>query len=201
MHNANATSSDLTLIPFLSLQTETRPAAYRGPAPEITFASRTEFHTNFRLARGGEYLALIDPDGQPVSEFTPEYPEQRPDVSYGLIDGGYTWFDMPTPGGANVPGMSDVLEPPTFSVAGAILDEPFSLYLFPETPGSIVRYTLDNSEPSEENGTPYTGPLYIDETTVVRAAAFMEGVGTLGQRDAHVHLPERRDPANAGRTW
>ena len=176
VHDTNATSPDLTLIPFLSLQTEMQPAAYRGTAPEITSAFWTEFHTNFRLSRTGEYLALIDPSGQPVSEFTPEYPEQRPDVSYGLIDGGYTWFDMPTPGGPNVPGMSDVLEPPTFSAAGAILDEPFSLYLFPETPGSIVRYTLDHSEPSEENGTPYTGPLYIDETTVVRAAAFMEGL-------------------------
>ena len=176
VHNANATSSDLTLIPFLSLQTGTRPVAYRGPAPEITFASRTEFHTNFRLSRTGEYLALIDSSGQPVSEFTPAYPEQRPDVSYGLIDGGYTWFDLPTPGGPNVPGMSDVLEPPTFSASGAILEEPFSLYLFPETPGSIVRYTLDHSEPSEENGTPYTEPLYINETTAVRAAAFMEGV-------------------------
>ena len=176
VHNANATSSDLTLIPFLSLQTGTRPAAYRGPAPEIMFASRTEFHTNFRLSRTGEYLALIDSSGQPVSEFTPAYPEQRPDVSYGLIDGGYTWFDLPTPGGPNVPGMSDVLEPPTFSASGAILEEPFSLYLFPETPGSIVRYTLDHSEPSEENGTPYTEPLYINETTAVRAAAFMEGV-------------------------
>ncbi len=175
VHNANATSSDLTLIPFLSLQTETRPTAYRGPAPEITFASRSEFHTNFRLSRGGEYLALVNPSGEVVSGFAPEYPEQRPDVSYGLIDGGYTWFDMPTPGGPNAPGMSDVLEPPTFSAAGAILKEPFSLYLFPETPGSIVRYTLDNSEPSETNGTPYAEPIYVDETTAVRAAAFMEG--------------------------
>ena len=175
VHNANETSSDLTLIPFFSLYTEQEPATDRGPAPEITFASRNEFHTNFRLARGGEYLALANPSGEVVSEFAPEYPAQRPDVSYGLLDGGYTWFDVPTPGRANVPGMSDVLEPPTFSAAGALLEEPFSLYLFPETPGSIVRYTLDNSDPSETNGTPYADPIYIDETTVVRAAAFMEG--------------------------
>ena len=71
--------------------------------------------------------------------------------------------------------MRAIIEPPTFSAAGALLEEPFSLYLFPETPGSIVRYTLDHSEPSETNGTPYTEPIYIDETTAVRAAAFMEG--------------------------
>lgn len=205
VHNENAASSDLTLIPFLSLQTETQPAAYRGPAPEITFASRSEFHTNFRLSRTGEYLALVDPDGQRVSEFAPEYPEQRPDVSYGLIDGGYTWFDMPTPGGPNVPGMSEVLEPPTFSAPGAILEEPFSLYLFPETPGSIVRYTLDNSDPSEENGTPWTEPLYIDETTVVRAAAFMEGVAPSSSATRTYIFPKdviRQTPGNlTGKGW
>ena len=62
-----------------------------------------------------------------------------------------------------------------FSVQGAILSEPFSLRLSPETPNSVVRYTLDSSDPSEDHGILYDGPLYIDSTTVVRAAAFMDG--------------------------
>ena len=45
-------------------------------------------HTNFRLSRGGEYIALVMPDGRTVqSEFGPdrtEYPEQITDVSYGI---------------------------------------------------------------------------------------------------------------------
>ncbi len=40
-------------------------------------------HTNFRLNGDGEYLALLDPDLHPVSEFFPTYPKQYPDVSYG----------------------------------------------------------------------------------------------------------------------
>jgi len=67
------------------------------------------------------------------------------------------------------------IDSPTFSVQGAILSEPFSLRLLPETPNSVVRYTLDSSDPSEDHGIPYDGPLYIDSTTVVRAAAFMDG--------------------------
>lgn len=39
-------------------------------------------HTNFRLADGGEYLALVGPGGI-VSEFHPSYAAQFPNISYG----------------------------------------------------------------------------------------------------------------------
>ena len=42
-------------------------------------------HTNFSLRAEGEYLALVQPDGFTVStEFTPTYPQQFKDVSYGI---------------------------------------------------------------------------------------------------------------------
>ncbi len=44
-----------------------------------------ELHTNFRLAAGGEYLALVEPDGTTIAhDYTPAYPAQFPDASYGL---------------------------------------------------------------------------------------------------------------------
>jgi hypothetical protein len=47
----------------------------------------SELHTNFKLSGSGEYLALVRPDGVTVaSEFSPAYPVQAPDVSYG-VDG------------------------------------------------------------------------------------------------------------------
>lgn len=42
-----------------------------------------ELHTSFRLAAGGEYLALIRPDGTVASAFAPAYPSQVANVSYG----------------------------------------------------------------------------------------------------------------------
>lgn len=43
-----------------------------------------ELHTNFSLSSGGEYLALVQADGiTKTSEFTPTFPEQSKDVSYG----------------------------------------------------------------------------------------------------------------------
>ncbi|MCX8108259.1 MAG: lamin tail domain-containing protein, partial [Verrucomicrobiae bacterium] len=43
-----------------------------------------ELHANFSLAKEGEYLALVGPDGTTViDEFAPRYPPQLQDVSYG----------------------------------------------------------------------------------------------------------------------
>lgn len=43
-----------------------------------------ELHANFLLNGGGEYLALIDPGNGIVHEFTPAFPEQFANISYGL---------------------------------------------------------------------------------------------------------------------
>ena len=43
-----------------------------------------ELHTDFKLSASGEYLGLVRPDGVTIeSSFSPEYPQQYPDVSYG----------------------------------------------------------------------------------------------------------------------
>jgi len=42
-------------------------------------------HANFQLSAGGEYLALVRPDGVTIaSEFAPAFPEQFQNVSYGI---------------------------------------------------------------------------------------------------------------------
>lgn len=41
-------------------------------------------HTNFKLDAGGEYLALTRPDNSAAHAFSPSYPQQAPDVAYGV---------------------------------------------------------------------------------------------------------------------
>ena len=44
-----------------------------------------ELHTNFRLDRDGEYLAIVAPDGQTiVDDFGTRYPPQFEDIAYGI---------------------------------------------------------------------------------------------------------------------
>ncbi len=54
-------------------------------------AAQGELHTNFKLDGGGEYLALVEPDGTTVAHaYAPEYPDQTADVSYGLASAAAT---------------------------------------------------------------------------------------------------------------
>lgn len=69
------------------------PAVFIAPKDFlIVFASSKDrrvpgspLHTNFKLGAGGEYLALVKSDGTTVvSEFSPLFPEQYKDISYGI---------------------------------------------------------------------------------------------------------------------
>lgn len=70
----------------------------------VVFASDKDrtgdvLHTNFKLKSGGEYLALVAPDGVTImDEYAPEYPPQSRDVSYGIDPGGFRrYFNDATP--------------------------------------------------------------------------------------------------------
>lgn len=53
--------------------------------------SGSELHTNFKLEKLGEYLALIQPGGSVVEHaYAPTYPQQVSDISYGLLSGTVT---------------------------------------------------------------------------------------------------------------
>ena len=46
-------------------------------------------HTNFALNGSGEFLALVDTDGETIlHNYGAEYPPQLPDVSFGIMTGG-----------------------------------------------------------------------------------------------------------------
>ena len=88
----------------------------------IVFASGNDrripgarLHANFSLSASGEYLALVKPDGTTIaSQFSPVFPQQVSDVSYGFAQAGsppaYTvtasgvYFTAPTPGTVNLGG-------------------------------------------------------------------------------------------------
>jgi catechol 2,3-dioxygenase-like lactoylglutathione lyase family enzyme len=68
---------------------------------EDTLDPEGRAHTNFSLSTGGEYLAIIRPDGITVDDsFSPSYPEQFGDTSYGIPSGGgpLVFFQSTTPG-------------------------------------------------------------------------------------------------------
>lgn len=164
-----------------SLMRWTFPEGVELPADGylIVFASNKnrgdagdELHTNFALNGDGEHLALVSPDGlTPATLFAP-YPPQVGDVSYGLAaDGAERYFAAPTPGAANAPGLSGIVDAPAFShPAGAFVDS-ITLELAVATPAATVRYTLDGTEPTEASPI-YTQAITLNGPASIAAAAF-----------------------------
>ncbi len=102
----------------------------------------------------------------------PELDISRQDLSTGLVNG---YFDTPTPGAPNSQAVPGYIADTRFSVDRGFYNAPFSLVITTETPDVEIRYTTDGTAPTESHGTVYTGPITIDRTTTLRAAAFRSG--------------------------
>jgi len=133
-----------------------------------------ELHTNFKLSGEGEYLALSDAGGSAVSLFEPGFPPQETDVSFGYFNGSYTSFLQPTPGLENQPG-GVVVPDPRFTVTHGIYSEPFDVEIMCDLGGTEIMYTTDGSTPGPGRGVPYTAPIRIDSTSILRAVAILDG--------------------------
>ena len=137
------------------------------------------YHTNFKLAGDGEYLALVNPNGRIAHEFTEYmydkdkygYPPQEDDISYGFYANQKQFFTNSTPGNANKQGYSGISERPQFSHPAGTFTNSFSLGLTSHAAGAQIRYTLDGSEPTETSRR-YIGPVSISNTVEVRARAY-----------------------------
>ena len=132
-----------------------------------------ELHTNFALGASGESLSLLTPSLVAVTAFSPSFPEQRANVSYGLSGGNAAFFATPTPGAANGPPLAGWVRDVEFSAPRGFYSGSFLLALTTPTPGAVIRYTTDASTPTESNGTVYSGPITVNATRTIRARAFL----------------------------
>ena len=134
-------------------------------------------HTNFQLASDGEYLGLFAPDATTATtEFAPAYPPQRVDISYGFRSGQAYFFTNPTPGAANTGGVANFVADTKFDHHRGFYDAAFDLTITCATPGATIRYTTNGVAPTVNTGFVYTGPVTFRGTTVLRAAAFLNGL-------------------------
>jgi len=101
-----------------------------------------------RLSNAGESLILAGPGSVVLHAFAPEFPPQRPNISYGILAGDTTlaqYLGIPTPGAPN----NETLPPPLpvrLSHPGRTFTEPFTVSLAAEH-GAEIRFTLDGSAP------------------------------------------------------
>jgi hypothetical protein len=90
------------------------------------------------------------------------------------------WFYFPDPGANWVgswvynPVIQESVEAPQFTPAEGNYETGVSVTISSTTPDAIIRYTTDGSEPSEENGTIYNGPISVSSITEIKAVAYKD---------------------------
>ncbi|WP_298771392.1 CotH kinase family protein [uncultured Fibrobacter sp.] len=136
-------------------------------------------HTNWKLEKSGGTIYLIDPFYGIRDSVN--YPELQPGISWGIVDGGdWKFFAEATPEQPNniktaYDGMA-----PTFSFTGSqggfysneVVLNPPSV-----SDGMKVRCTQDGSVPTE-NSPEFNSTITITENTVLRCAAYKNGLLT-----------------------
>ena len=95
-----------------------------------------------------------------------------------IATAGLSYFDVPTPGKYNnQPGYSGLVSKPTLSAAHGFYNSEFNVEINCVTEDAIIRYTIDGSTPTLDNGIDYTigAPIPIVDSTCIRAGAFKDG--------------------------
>lgn len=173
VHNVSNTSSDLSIIPFLTFARSV--ALTDDKTSDVLGLGSQSSHTNFKLSSQGEPLVLCNAAGEIVSSYAEV--ESRVDISYGNVTGtaAQAYFLTPTPGAENGSGGYAMLsnDMVTFSKNGGFISGSQSLTLTANESGNI-RYTTDGSEPNVSSNL-YTAALTINSTSTIRARVIVDG--------------------------
>ncbi len=189
-------------FPEVTLAADEYLIVYASGLTEPPAEGEGDLHATFKLARDGERLALIEPDGTTVvTEFTPTFPSQETNVSYGLgTTGDLQFMTTPTPGKSNKRGVDGFVSDVQFSVDRGFFDGPFEVTLTTATEDAEILYTIDAQLPAEATlfqdptGELYEGPITIDKTTVIRARAFKKGMApSVNRTQTYVFLDDVLD--------
>lgn len=175
VHNSSAGSSDLSLIPFLTLGYATAAAGRPGLSDALTGLDVFSIvpHAPFRLSANGEAVYLTAPDGTTADSLL--FGPQSPDVAFGRHpDGTGAWGRMhtPTPGTPNDTLVAAPAAPPLFDPVGGRYSPFVRLHATTATPEATIHYTLDGRDPEPSDPVLGSSGVRITATQVVRARAF-----------------------------
>lgn len=155
-----------------------QPGAYMGVfANGLDTSGGDRLQTSYNLSADGGYsVVLSKPDGAIVDRLF--VPVQYEDISYGRTEGqaDLRYFTTVTPGAANSGQSYYGRAPsPVYSVKGGMYHTGDSLTVEMSAPsGCRIYYTLDYTDPTEAS-TPYTGPISVTGTTILRTRVYGEG--------------------------
>ena len=136
--------------------------------------SMSKLHSNFKLSKSGESIAITDSDGALINGIS--FSAQNDDISLGRSNDGssdFVFFTSPTPNQANNRGLVSA-NPPEVSLLAGFYTNAQHVTISTNQPGATVGYTSDGSEPTTSSGQ-NTLQITVDVTSVIRARTFKSG--------------------------
>ena len=176
IHNISETSSDLLLIPFLTIST-TQPG--NETVDDVLNLKGTitgkYLHTNFGFSSDGEVVYLSDSTGRIVHQT--DRTAVPHNVSRGLAnDGSGSWlfFTEPTPGLPNSTRSFPTAETAYVRIvpAGGLYNSTVMVSMVSNIEGPIY-YITDGTEPTMESAV-YSEPIEVSSTTIFRAISYCD---------------------------
>lgn len=171
VHNVSTTSSDMSILPYLSVGTIAESIG--EVPPNLLDLSTAFYHTNFKIGKN-ETLYLFDENS--VLQDSLFVPELRNDLTVGRFPDGATAiriFENTTPNAANANehflGITntEVL----FSHPSGLYDSALQVELSGATDGEIIRYTIDGTIPTSTSNS-YDKKITVFKNTIVKAGIF-----------------------------
>ena len=150
------------------------PGGYRVFYASNNVAKQDAQTLGLGIAQSGEQIVLSNGYGEVADLF--ETGALKLGYTSGRVEGGKgerAFFDTPTLGEKNASPVDRQLNAPEFSLPGGYYAGQQALAITAEE-GCSIYYTLDGSTPTAQSA-PYTQPLALTETTVVKAIAAKDG--------------------------
>lgn len=186
----NTSSSDFDISGWHISDKENKPGKWKIPEGTIIPANGhlvflcsgrdgkfyDEYHTNFKLTqtKGTDIVLLSDPSENIIEMF----PLDLTLVEHSrcrAVDGGSDWkiCTAPSFGTSNnaTPKVNAYTATPEMSLEGGFYTGPQVVTLTNNEPNSVLRYTLDGTNPTP-NSPEYVSPLLVTHTKVVKAQSF-----------------------------
>jgi hypothetical protein len=152
-----------------------------------------ELHTNFKLTqtKANEVVLLSNQD-EVVLEMYPIGFNLVEHAHARVTDGAAEWrvATAPTYGTTNIDSalISGYTAPPTMDLEAGFYDTTQTVAITNLEPNSVLRYTLDGTNPTEDSPE-YTAPLEVTATTVIKAQAFSNDPAILpGKMDFNTYF-------------
>ena len=172
-HNVSSTSSDFTIIPFLSAVYSTANSSGINPPDILNLNDNNTLHTNFKISTNSETLTLSNTSGTIVNQLIVEGLPPNSSIGVSNFSNSIVSYLATTPNAPNSDNefIGAIQNEIIFSENGGLKDQPITLSLSGNQIGHVIRYTLDGSEPNAQSLI-FSGPIQITENTSVRAQIY-----------------------------